>query len=74
MLSCRETIEWSNDFMDRSLPWRKRIEWKLHLLLCGHCRRYFRQLRAVAIAVRGLPARSLSDDSLRAQVEALKKL
>ncbi|MBI1731508.1 MAG: zf-HC2 domain-containing protein [Gammaproteobacteria bacterium] len=72
MLSCKETSAWANDLIDGVLPWRRRIGLRLHLFLCEHCRRYYRQLSAVAVALRGLPVKRLSDGYLRPRVESLR--
>ncbi|QBQ55277.1 zf-HC2 domain-containing protein [Nitrosococcus wardiae] len=50
MLSCREVTEKASDYLENTPPYRQRLGIRLHLLLCHHCRRYLRQLRAVTIA------------------------
>jgi predicted anti-sigma-YlaC factor YlaD len=32
--------------------WRRRLSVRLHLLMCRHCRRYFRQMREIGTAAR----------------------
>ena len=32
--------------------WRRRLAIRLHLLMCGHCRRFSRQIRALGVAAR----------------------
>ena len=34
--------------------WRRRSAVRIHVLLCRHCRRYARQMRAIGSAVRSL--------------------
>lgn len=52
MLKCREVSEQMSDYLDgESGRWR-RLEVAIHILMCGHCRRFFRQLRLVSRSVR----------------------
>ncbi|HHJ39477.1 MAG: hypothetical protein AXA67_09185 [Methylothermaceae bacteria B42] len=45
MLSCKEATELVSKSMDTQLPWRERLALRLHLALCGMCRKYRMQLR-----------------------------
>ncbi len=45
MPSCKDITEHSSDYLDRHMPWWKRVNYWLHLLMCVHCRRYFAQLK-----------------------------
>ena len=45
MPSCKDVTKHSSDYLDRQLPWWKRIGYWLHLLMCVHCRRYIDQLK-----------------------------
>lgn len=51
MLRCREIVQDADLLLAAELPWQRRIAVKLHLLMCRHCRRYVRQLRALIRAV-----------------------
>jgi anti-sigma factor ChrR (cupin superfamily) len=51
VLSCREIVQDADRLLAAELPWRRRVAVKLHLLMCRHCRRYVRQLRALIHAV-----------------------
>ena len=44
MLSCKDATRLISESMDRSLPLRKRIGVRVHLLICRFCARYERQL------------------------------
>lgn len=52
MLSCREVSERASDLIDGRAAWRIRVEARLHLLLCQHCRRYVEQLKLTVRALR----------------------
>jgi hypothetical protein len=37
--------ERASDIMEGQAPWRERLSARMHVMMCVHCRRYFRQLR-----------------------------
>ena len=65
MLNCKELAaivardEW------KAMPFWKRLEIRLHLVMCSHCRRYVEQIKAISDAAR----RSFSNDPERYQQE-----
>lgn len=63
MLSCRDVTNRSDEFMDKSLGLKQRLAVVLHLLICVHCRRYLRQLRALIGAVPFMHAKA-SDEQV----------
>jgi hypothetical protein len=56
MLSCKDVTQLISESMDRSLPLRKRIGVRVHLLICKFCARYERQLLIIRDTVRRLVA------------------
>ena len=54
MLSCMDVTRLLSESMDRSLPVGKRVGVRLHLLICGFCARYERQLLLIRETVRRL--------------------
>lgn len=55
MLNCREVSERTSEFLDATLPFRVRLQMRLHLLMCRLCREYVRQMALVVGALRRLP-------------------
>jgi anti-sigma factor ChrR (cupin superfamily) len=48
MLKCKHVTEKADALIDGSaLSQRERFALRLHLMMCRHCRRYVRQLRAL---------------------------
>lgn len=45
MLSCREISRLVSEQIDRKLPLRRRIEMRLHFMMCRACSLYARQIR-----------------------------
>jgi anti-sigma factor RsiW len=54
MLRCRDVAELMSDYLDGTLGWRRRLSIRLHLMMCGMCRRYMRQMRATIALLRSL--------------------
>ncbi|MFU8820909.1 MAG: zf-HC2 domain-containing protein [Gammaproteobacteria bacterium] len=51
MLTCREVTRHASDYLDRELPWRRRLAVRLHLLMCTKCRRLVHHLRQLVTAM-----------------------
>ncbi len=49
--------------------WRRRAAVRIHLLLCRHCRRYARQIRAIGSAVQSLFQIRDEDDEVLDRLE-----
>tara|TARA_B100000949_G_C14181205_1_gene407575 strand:- start:200 stop:493 length:294 start_codon:yes stop_codon:yes gene_type:complete len=43
MYSCKKIVEKASDYTEVQLKWHERIAYKLHLLICGHCRLFLKQ-------------------------------
>jgi predicted anti-sigma-YlaC factor YlaD len=62
MLNCREITERASDFVDATLPWRARLQVRVHLMMCRFCREYIRQMALVARTLRRLPGQEPSPE------------
>lgn len=47
MLNCKQVSELSSRSMDSRLPWGKRMQMKLHLMMCKACQQYLEQLKFI---------------------------
>ena len=54
MLSCKEVSRSIAADELAAAGWRRRLAVQTHLLMCRHCRRYSRQIKALGAAVRDL--------------------
>lgn len=63
-LSCAEAAELSSRRMDEPLAWTDKLAWAGHLLVCGSCRRFRRQLALLRDAARRVG--SSVDESIEA--------
>jgi predicted anti-sigma-YlaC factor YlaD len=58
MLTCKQLVQLhTSDYLDGNLTGWQRASVRLHLALCGHCRRFMRQMRLTrkVMAARPLP-------------------
>ncbi len=51
MFSCKDVTDHASDHLEGVLPWRAALQLRVHLLICDHCRRLLRQMRAVGGAL-----------------------
>ena len=52
MLSCKELVKTAPEHLEGQVSFLKRMEILMHLAMCHHCRRYFRQLKRAIDFVR----------------------
>ena len=45
MLSCKHIVGQGSDYLEDELSFWRKVEMKLHLLICVRCRRYVKQLK-----------------------------
>jgi anti-sigma factor ChrR (cupin superfamily) len=62
MLKCKDIADLSSDYLDGTLPLRKRLAIRLHLMMCGHCRRYLKSLQMV-ITTLGRSKQPIEDEA-----------
>jgi len=75
MLSCKELAQQhAGDYIDGHL--RGQLKWsvRLHLVLCGHCRRFIKQLKIVKVLLKNTSVYSDVDESeIKQQADKLQK-
>lgn len=64
MLTCRDASQSATDYMEHRLSWRGWLQVGLHLLMCGFCRMYVRQLATTRDVLRRLPGPLPSDEEM----------
>ncbi len=57
MLDCRQATQLMSQRMDRRLGLAERMGLKLHLMMCGGCRNFGRQMNFLRESLRRLPGR-----------------
>ncbi|WP_043311559.1 anti-sigma factor [Pseudomonas sp. ML96] len=61
MLSCKELVAHSSDYLDGQLRLRERISVRAHLAMCSHCRRFIRQFKLSQAVLRQLPDEAIPE-------------
>lgn len=61
MLSCKELVAHSSDYLDGQLRLRERISVRAHLAMCSHCRRFIRQMKLSQAVLRQLPEQPIPE-------------
>ena len=72
MLSCREITELATEYAEGSMGLYDRVRFLMHLSMCGHCRRYVRQLKETVRTVGRLEAPPPSPETKAALLEQFK--
>ncbi|MGV8843641.1 MAG: zf-HC2 domain-containing protein [Pseudomonas sp.] len=74
MLSCKQLVAHSSDFMDGQLLLHQRLSVRTHLALCRDCRRFIRQLRLSGVVVGRLaPKQNAQLDALAAMLAEIRR-
>ena len=55
MLTCKEQVARSSDYLDGQLTFRERLLVRHHLMFCPHCRRFIRQMRLMQATLKIMP-------------------
>lgn len=45
MLKCKDIGYLSSDYLDGNMTKSQRMRFRLHITICGHCRRFMRQFK-----------------------------
>jgi len=45
MLKCKDVVANATDYIDKELSWSQSMNMALHLLMCGHCRRFIKYFK-----------------------------
>ncbi|PAU62248.1 anti-sigma factor [Pseudomonas sp. PICF141] len=61
MLTCKEQVARSSDYLDGQLSFRERLMMRHHLMFCRHCRRFIRQMRLMQATLKLMPEPSVPD-------------
>lgn len=61
MLTCKELVAHSSDYLDGQLTLRQRLAVRAHLAMCGNCRRFIRQMKLTQAVIRQMPDEALPE-------------
>lgn len=61
MLTCKEQVARSSDYLDGQLTFRERLMVRHHLMFCPNCRRFIRQMRLLQATLKIMPEDPVKD-------------
>ncbi|WP_448723287.1 anti-sigma factor family protein [Pseudomonas farris] len=61
MLTCKEQVARSSDYLDGQLSFRERPMMRQHLMFCRYCRRFIRQMRLMQATLKVMPEPPVAD-------------
>ncbi|HVZ06772.1 anti-sigma factor family protein [Rhodopila sp.] len=78
MPNCRDMAELATDYLDRAMPWHRRVLAWTHLRACAACRAYFDQMRRTVALLRSLtesmpPESEISESDIEAVMRRLNE-
>jgi len=74
MLTCKEQVARSSDYLDGQLSFRERLMVRHHLMFCPNCRRFIRQMRVLQATLRAMPEKAVADaDALAERLAAERR-
>jgi len=73
MLKCRDISELSSDYIDGTLPLHKRLQVRLHLFMCTHCRRYLQHFQTTVDLIAKLKNPKTSQQKIEAVMDRIQK-
>ncbi len=62
MLKCRDIAEKASHYLEGDYPWHEKLSWRMHLFMCGSCRRFIHQLKLTITASTGLIERNTDQE------------
>ncbi len=74
MLTCKEQVARSSDYLDGRLTFRERLLVRHHLMFCPNCRRFIRQMRLMQATLKIMPDEPVKDVDALAQRLAAERL
>ncbi|MDH5230825.1 MAG: hypothetical protein OEZ58_16415 [Gammaproteobacteria bacterium] len=75
MLTCKDITQKATDYNDKHMGLWQRMQFKMHVLMCHHCRRFMHQFeRTIEMTQQLKPSVPCSDSSIDEQVKRLMNI
>ena len=71
MFSCKDVSESASEYIDGNMPFMKRMNMRVHLFMCVHCRKFISQLKDTIRVVNLSKPVEPDEEQLEAQVQRL---
>ena len=73
MLTCKEVTERASLYADRELGWWARVQFRLHLFMCQHCRRYMDQFESAIRLLRDHTAEPPASETVDSLIDDFRR-
>ena len=73
MLKCKHVTEQASSYLDGEMGFVKRLQFRIHLMMCVHCRRFMHNLKAGIAMVRRLPRNKVNQDRIDAVMRRIRE-
>jgi anti-sigma factor RsiW len=73
-MTCQQLTELVTDYAEGRLRFFRRVELRVHLAMCAHCRAYLQQMKATRDALGRLPAEPMPDEMKQELLRHLRSL
>ena len=74
MFECKDVAEEASNYINKDLPWRKRLGLFMHIVICSCCRNYLNQMKQAIQAFTVVRPKESSDTDTHALAEKLREL
>lgn len=74
MLTCKQTSQLVSQSLDRQLTWFELLQLKFHLLICGACQRFNRQLHLIRLVLNRKAKQIEEDSTINLPLEAKARI
>jgi hypothetical protein len=76
MLTCKEASYLASKQLDKNLSWREILSFKLHIMMCGLCRRYASEIEKIHSILQKAGKSSLSalPESIKLSEESRERI
>jgi hypothetical protein len=74
MFQCKDVAEEASNYLNKDLPWRKRLGLYMHLVICSCCRNYLQQMKQAIQSFNVVRPQEKHDTDTQALAAKLREL
>ncbi len=74
MMTCKQASKLISQSLDRPLSWYELIQLRLHLMMCGACNRFKKQLKSLHIGLLKIVSNIENDSAIQLPLDAKTRI
>jgi hypothetical protein len=74
MLTCKQASQLISQSLDHPLSWYELMQLRLHLMMCGACNRFRKQLNVLRVGLRKIRANIENDSAIQLPLDAKARI